>query len=267
MTDERALSTATSRACIEWTDTHRMRAGDTTFVTLGDEWMMTPRFNEISAMSSSVDLFVLQKPRRLIDAYVSAVEALRPKTILEFGIFKGGSIALLSELAHPVKHVAIELTDERVAALDLWVEERGLAASVSTHYGVSQDDEARVSEIVDAEFGDQPIDLIIDDASHALRETTVTFNLMFPRLRAGGGYLIEDWALAEHLRLYTPDAPPLAGLLPTLFAAWAMNPDLFDHIAVDWSLTSMRKGWMAVDPPFDIARLGTRRDEQPNPPS
>ncbi len=47
--------------------------------------------------------------------------------------------------------------------------------------------------------------------------------------------------------------------------AWAMNPDLFDHIAVDWSLTSMRKGWMAVDPPFDIARLGTRRDEQTSP--
>jgi hypothetical protein len=245
---------------IEWTDEHRMRVGGTSFVTLGDERVMTPRFHEISNLVSTPDLFVLQKPRRMIDAYTSAISDFAPKNILEFGIFKGGSVALLCEVARPARYVAIELAEDRVEALDRWVDARGLADSVSVHYGVSQDDTDRVLEIVDTEFGGEPIDLIIDDASHALPETRTTFNALFPRLRAGGGYIIEDWALAEYLGFYTEDAPPLARLLPELITAWARNPDLFADVSIDWFVTVLRRGEAELDESFDVRAACAERN-------
>ena len=59
----------------------------------------------------------------------------------------------------------------------------------------------------------RPVDLVIDDASHRYPETVASFEVLFPRLRTGGLYVIEDWT-AEHrlgdvLRasLRDPDAP------------------------------------------------------------
>ena len=43
------------------------------------------------------------------------------------------------------------------------------------------------------------LDLVIDDASHLLPETTASFNVLFPRLRAGGLFVIEDWSW-QHYR-------------------------------------------------------------------
>jgi hypothetical protein len=46
--------------------------------------------------------------------------------------------------------------------------------------------------IIATEFGAMPLDLVSDDASHLLRETRASFNALFPRLRSGGEYIIED---------------------------------------------------------------------------
>ena len=39
-----------------------------------------------------------------------------------------------------------------------------------------------------------PPDLIIDDASHLYSETKTSFETLFPQLRPGGLYIIEDWS-------------------------------------------------------------------------
>ena len=49
-------------------------------------------------------------------------------------------------------------------------------------------------EILDHEFVDESIDLVIDDASHLYVETKASFEELFPRLRPGGLFIIEDWA-------------------------------------------------------------------------
>ncbi len=135
----------------------------------------------------------VEKPRPLVDAYVELIQTLRPRFIIELGIYKGGSVALLSELADPEKIVAFELSAQRAPALTEYIEKHRRAATVRPHFGVDQADRARIATITEKEFGDNALDLVIDDASHLYDQSLASFEVLFPRVRPGGLYLIEDW--------------------------------------------------------------------------
>ncbi len=64
---------------------------------------------------------------------------------------------------------------------------------VHPHYGVDQADRTRLQQILDDDIGDRPLDLVVDDASHRYVETRASFELLFPRLRPGGRFVLEDW--------------------------------------------------------------------------
>ena len=64
-------------------------------------------------------------------------------------------------------------------------------------YEIDQGDVETVTSIVDAHFPRGDLDLVIDDASHHVDLTEASFNVLFPRLRPGGLYVIEDWAWAH----------------------------------------------------------------------
>ena len=83
---------------------------------------------------STPDRFYLAKPRRMIEGYVDLIEAHAPQTIVELGIFQGGSTAFLTHLARPEKLVALDLRPTRVEALDLFLEEHDARGSVRAHY-------------------------------------------------------------------------------------------------------------------------------------
>ncbi len=140
---------------------------------------------------STDDAFCIRKPRRLVDATVALLHRVRPARIVEVGIASGGSAALLALVAQPEKLVAIERDPAPVAALDSLVAARALP--ISAHYGVDQGDRDALRGIVAADFGSDPIDLVIDDASHLFEETRASFETLFPRIRPGGVYVIEDW--------------------------------------------------------------------------
>jgi predicted O-methyltransferase YrrM len=133
--------------------------------------------------------------------------------MVELGISQGGSVALLALLARPEKFVAIELASEPVAPLLDALRERGMADAVKPYFGVDQADRARLTQIVEDEFGDAPLDLVIDDASHRYDETVASFEVLFPRLRPGGVFVIEDWTgqdqVADHTvaSLTQPESP------------------------------------------------------------
>jgi hypothetical protein len=65
---------------------------------------------------------------------------------------------------------------------------------VRIYHGVDQADRDTIRRLVADEFAGQPLDLVIDDASHLLTPSTATFNPLFPRQRPGGLYVIEDWS-------------------------------------------------------------------------
>lgn len=60
---------------------------------------------------------------------------------------------------------------------------------------MNQEDREAVREIAEHEF-DAPLDLVIDDASHLYEPTRTSFDALFPLLRPGGLYIVEDWQMA-----------------------------------------------------------------------
>jgi hypothetical protein len=142
---------------------------------------------------STVDRFFIRKDRALVEEYVDVLDDFPRANIVELGIAEGGSVALVLLVSPPRKLVALELDETPVKALDELITRLALGGRVRPHYGVDQADRARVSAIVEAEFAEEPLDLVIDDASHRIDETRASFETLFPRLRPGGLYLIEDW--------------------------------------------------------------------------
>ncbi len=137
--------------------------------------------------------FAVLKNPDLVENYIGTIHDLRPARIVELGINRGGSTALLSELARPEKLVAVELNENPVAILDRYIAQEELTDVVRPYYGVDQSDRSRLAEIMTAEFAGAPIDLVVDDASHRYEQSRSSFETLFPLLRSGGLFVIEDW--------------------------------------------------------------------------
>ncbi|MFM8237169.1 MAG: class I SAM-dependent methyltransferase [Actinomycetota bacterium] len=160
--------------------------GDTRFRLAGEQFACG--FEE-----STEGRLVVCKPRPLVEKNVALLADLAPRRVFELGISQGGSVAVNALSADPELLVAVEISETRIAALDELIERRGLGRSVRLHYGTDQADRARIAEIADREADGAPYDLVLDDASHWLDETRASFETLFPRLRPGGTYIIEDW--------------------------------------------------------------------------
>jgi predicted O-methyltransferase YrrM len=175
-------------------------------------WRADDRFevDGVSFISSHGDstreAFCIRKPRALVETTVKLLERSRPQRILEIGIASGGSAALLALVARPERLVAIERDETPVGALTDLIGERSLP--VSAYYGVDQGDRERLSTIVTDEFGRDAIDLVIDDASHLYEPTRASFETLFPRVRPGGTYVIEDWNWQLRLTYALTDPAP-----------------------------------------------------------
>jgi predicted O-methyltransferase YrrM len=209
--------------------------------------------------------FLLLRERSLVDRYVELVEEVRPRHIVELGIMHGGGTALLFELAHPRRLVAIDNRPPKGSKLRDYIARRGLDQVVRI-YDVNQADRRRLDEIVEEEFGDEPLDLVVDDCSHLYEATRASFNELFPRLRPGGVYTIEDWRWAhppldaESLEGMWRDEVPLTRLIFELVLAVPSMPGLISEIKIETELVQVRRGDAAVDPRgFQISACSTPR--------
>lgn len=153
---------------------------------------------------STADRFVLLKDEAGRDRYLDLLRRHQGGRILELGIYQGGSAALAMLAAEPAKLVAIDIS-EPVEALETFRTRRGLADRLRTRYRFDQADRSGLARILDDEFGDDPIDLVVDDASHLFEETVASFEVAFPRLRPGGEFVIEDWAIGPGAGASTAD--------------------------------------------------------------
>lgn len=99
------------------------------------------------------------------------------------------------------------------------------------------------------------LDLVIDDASHRVDLTRASFNVLFPYVRPGGVFIIEDWGWAHttySARL--PGETPLTKLVFEIVMACPSTPGLIADVTVDRDWTLVRRGPLEVDPDhFDIA--------------
>jgi len=224
--------------------------------------------------------FVLVKTREMIERYERLIDSLRPRHVVELGIYEGGSAAFFALRGRPAKLVALDIKSEPSAGLDQFITGRGLQDRVRTHYSFDQADDARLHRLVADEFGAAPLDLVIDDASHSLEPTLASFNTLFPRLRPGGVFVIEDWSklhkldaafaararvdvdfrarLAERAGSDRVAEAPLSVLLLQLVLASAYAPELMAEIVIADGWAQVTRGDAQVDPDrFDVRDLYT----------
>jgi SAM-dependent methyltransferase len=237
---------------LAWTDDEHFTIGGTKFVAM-----------RADAAKPTVcdDEFFVFKPRPLIDQYAALIEELEPQHVFELGFFAGGSTLLFAQLGRPRRVVNIdwEPMSENRAKLERHAAATGLDDVIRTFGDVDQADRARLAGIVADEFGGGPLDLVVDDCSHLYEPSLASFNELFPRLRPGGVYVIEDWRWAhtpvgeEPLEGLNAGKVPLTRLLFEIALAIPGAPGIVEEISVEKELALVRRGEAEVDPGgFDL---------------
>jgi predicted O-methyltransferase YrrM len=243
-----------------WHDDNHLQIGDTSFL-LTNDWDVADK------TESTPDQFVLIKERRLVesalDHFPGSVER-----IVEFGIFKGGSVALFEELYSPERFVGVDLAKrDSAAALDEYLHRRSATDRVKLYYGTDQGDRQALETIAKENFGEgRSIDLVIDDGAHRYWPCKTSLEVFLPLLRPGGVYVLEDWGWANwpgeyHQEKasegqYADQQYPLTKLVfeVVMFMA-STSGELISDLWVDSSRVFMK---VAVDPitekRFDISR-------------
>ena len=229
-----------------WEDDLHLKINDVSFNLSCDT-------NELQTGSSNNDSFLLGKPKEMVEKSFALGQQKEIKKIFEMGILQGGSVVLYDQIFTPEKMVAIEYVDKPVAALTNYTNKHRKSEIIRPYYGVNQADRSKMELILNAEFPDKDIDLIIDDASHLYDETRQAFNICFPYLKNGGLYVIEDWAWAhwsgdywQKSNAYFNNRTALSNLLIELFMLAASCPNFIKDIIVEPSVITVTRGGGAL---------------------
>jgi hypothetical protein len=190
---------------------------------------------------------IILKDRSVLDNYREVFAGTPVSTMLEFGIFQGGSPTLFSLLFGLDKFVGVDLCSP-VESFDAFCARHPVGRKISSHYSTSQTDKDRIDAIVHAEFGNAPLDVIVDDASHLYLETRRTFEIAFPHLRPGGTYVVEDWGWA-----HWPESPFFKGrsamsiFVMELVMICASRNDLISEVRIFPSFAFVKKAAQAPE--------------------
>ena len=246
---------------LRWKDDERFVVGETTFRAMPPDV-----FDEQPELAEG-EFFVF-KPRSLVERHAALIDALEPRHIFELGFFQRGSTLFFAELARPRRLVAIDRKPlkQEMDGVEGYIASRGLADVVRSYGEVDQGDRGRLAEIFEEAFGECALDLVVDDCSHLYEPTRASFNELFPRLRPGGVYVIEDWWWAhtplgvEPLEGFYPNEIPLTRLLFEIVLAIPGVPDLITEVAVEKEFALIRRGEASVDPAtFDVSACSNPR--------
>lgn len=198
-------------------------------------------------------MFQIVKTPAMADHYAELGRSLAPiGTVVELGIFRGGSTALLNELLRPGHLVAVDIASESGSlAFDRYAAEH---PTVETLWGVSQADRDAVLSAI----GVGPLDLVVDDGSHLYGLTAASFDLLFPLVRPGGVYVIEDWNWpfnpSEAESIYWRGHRSLSDLILDLAGLSVARPGIIERIELRGSLLIVEHG------PADATGINVRRD-------
>ena len=213
--------------------------------------------------------FILGKSRAMVEGLAAALGDGPVERIVDVGVYKGGSIVLLYEAWRPRRLVGIDINPAMPPALPEYCLAAERKDAIGIYLGVNQVDHARIEEICAAEF-DAPLDLVIDDASHYYAETRETFRALFPRLRDGGLYVIEDWGWAHWPGDFWQrerggdgfrEKLPLSNLLIELMLLCASAPGAVRRVTFDSVVIRVERGAAALQPGFEPRDLYLNRGD------
>lgn len=156
------------------------------------------------------ECFLFYKNKHLVDQYQrfwSDRKSFEAHHIFELGIWDGGSVAFWFECFQPKKHVGVDVSQKGNSNyFQHYVSTRGIEERIKTYWEVNQADSEKLRQIAKKECSGS-LDLVIDDASHMYEATKMSFETLFPLLRPGGLYIIEDWGWEHWPEFQAPDHP------------------------------------------------------------
>jgi len=127
---------------------------------------------------------------------------------------------------------------------------------VRLYWQTSQSDRGALRQLISTECP-EGLDLVIDDASHMYHPTRISFETVFPFLRPGGWYVIEDWPWdlgppsawqAEWLRA----GPPLSRLISELLLFAGRMPEAMTAFVVRGTFAAVQRGRAPLQPDFSL---------------
>jgi SAM-dependent methyltransferase len=210
------------------------------------------------SQDSDANTLFLHKTAAQLQMYEGFWESrisFQPQRILELGIWEGGSLAFWFEYFRPAKHVAVDiLPAEDLPALQQYMAGSDRRDRIATYWSVDQADAETLRGIVDREF-DGPLDLVIDDASHLYGPTKTSFETLFPVLKPGGLYIIEDWPWGYQDRFLAPDHPwageePLTKLVGLLQELAGTSASVARSLFMNTAFVAVERG---ETPALDLA--------------
>ena len=131
---------------------------------------------------------MVTKWRHYFEVYERHLAAFRgkPVTLLEFGVWHGGSLQLWRQWLGPeARIVGVDVRPECARFAEPGTEiVIGDQADPATHRGLRE------------RYG--AFDVVIDDGGHGMAQQATTFREIFPALRPGGVYIVEDTHSSYH---------------------------------------------------------------------
>lgn len=232
-------------------------------------WSADDTFS-IEGVSFTVDLsqrrdksfatdFQISKNQPYFDSYFDLMELGSIKNMVELGIFRGGSAAFFWQLLDLDRFLGVEFDPDRLVGLDELFEGSADNRDARVLYGVDQADSELLSKATFDFFEGSKLDLVVDDASHLFEQSLASFNTLFPLLRPGGYYVIEDWAWAHKQGPYQEADGPwsnrnaLTNLIFMLVMAAGTTGNTIERVEVQKHLAIVEAGSTPLDPAsFDL---------------
>lgn len=225
-------------------------AENNSYFMLNDLDFVMVQLKDESNFGFQSNCFLFYKSRGLVDEYRDLLvpflkQDYKLDNIFELGLWEAGSLAFWFEILQPQKHVGIDLKPEsKNPYLERYIAQRQLGDRLKIYWNTDQSDTTRLLEIVRQEYN-EPLDLVIDDASHFYEQTKVSFECLFPLLRPGGLYIIEDWAWfhwknceIDHFK----NRIPLTRLVFELCETAGSSRNLIDEITIHRGFIVIKRG-------------------------
>src|SRR5438477_10987838 len=152
---------------------------------------------------SDAEAFTIVKNEPYLRFYELLASSFSPRSILELGIFQGGSYVFLDKLFKPRRMSGVDISPKPVPSLLRYVAD---TEGRFVHFSTSQCNREILEQIVRDELADE-LDLVVDDASHTYEQTKASFEFLFPLLQPGGIYAIEYWSWAHSTNYQQPHSP------------------------------------------------------------
>jgi SAM-dependent methyltransferase len=201
---------------------------------------------------SSDEVIYVHKDFAFVTAMDEALAHVGPRRMIEIGIHDGGSTIYWQHRYALTRLAAFDILPEAPAFTN-YLARNKLKDAVRVHLGVDQADRDRMRAAIESDFDGAPVDAIIDDASHLYAPTKAAFETAFPYLRAGGAYIIEDWAWG-HTHDWPADAwadeALMSPLLTELMLVCGHRSGVIDRVEIDRRFAVIWRG------PAELARDG-----------